>query len=728
MAESAGKPLLSAELGVAAVLDMAERRGLHASRYEVEQAWQEVAVEREEDRLAAAWQWLFEGHSAATSPVSLLTNSQLPAWIVGKGCVGVMVRVATSDEAAVVEWVSGSPEKSAEQFQQALVPVPPLSQRTEAFVPPPKRGAASEAIIVAMKAHASIFARVGVASIFINAVAVVAALFAMQVYDRVVPNMAFATLWFLASGVLVAYVLDLLFKYARMRMMEASERRLDEALSQYFFDRVLALKIDRRPSRLGSLVAQIKDYEAIKTFFTSSTLFTLADLPFVIIFITIIFLIGGPVALVPATFVVLSLLVGLAAYGPIARRQREENEAVTQRQGLLFEAVAGSEVIKAQGGEARFGDMWLHATRETAQRTESLRSVTQLSQSITQFFQQLAFAAILIVGVYTIAEGNLTMGGLIACMILGGRTLNTISGITGLLLRWHHARYALRVLNELLACPSDDKPGRQANTRSAPLALTMHSITYGYGASRMPQLVVPNLQIPQGERIAILGRNGSGKSTLLKLLAAVATPSGGQVCIAGLDYEECRPSWLREVIGYLPQDVRLFSGTLLDNLTLGMSMPSETAIYAAMEKTGLLAVVQNHPEGLHLPISEGGAGLSGGQRQLVGVTRMVLQNPRIWLLDEPTASLDSDAEGLLRKLIQELPEDRTVIYTTHRVQWLDLSHRVFIMEGGKIKVDEPREKVKAIASQQSAKSGSAQPETSQQPGPPVNGQSGGVRA
>lgn len=709
--------LLNPELGVAAIIDMAERRGLHASQHEAEQAWQDVTVEREEDRLAAAWQWLFQGHSAAASPINLLNDSQLPAWVVGEGCVGILTHMASDTRERQIEWVSGSPHEEAPDFHKALVPVPPLAAE-ESFAPKRKLGPATQAICTAMWAHKGLFGRVAVATVFINIITIISSLFALMVYNRVVPNFAYATLWFLATGVVLAYVIGVMFQYARLRMMEASTQQLDEALSSHFFERLLALKLDRRPSRVGTLAAQVRDYEAVKAFFTSSTLFTLGDLPFIFIFIGVIYLIGGPVALVPATFVIICLIIGLAVYKPIAKRQREHNDSVVQRQGLLFEAVAGADVVKAQGGEAQFGDVWQRATRESAERNESLNMVTGGARFATTFCQQLGYALILIVGVYAIDGGNLTLGGLIACMILGGRTLASISNISNLLLQWHHAKYALSVLNELFSCPADDHPERQANTKDLPLALSVNELAYGYGTTQTPQLVVPALEIPEGHRIAVLGRNGGGKSTLMKLLAGVATPSAGQVRIAGLDYEECRPSWLREVIGYLPQEVRLFSGTLLDNLTLGMSKPQESVINDAMEQTGLIDAVKNHPEGLQLPITEGGAGLSGGQRQLVGLTRMVLQNPRIWLLDEPTSSLDSDAEAKLISVIKNLPPDRTVLFTTHRNNWLDLAQRVFIIEGGKIKVDEAREKVQMIANRQGAgqsQQGESSPSSSPSP-------------
>lgn len=699
---------VSRELGVQALVEMAHRRGLHASLHEAERAWGDVIVKNEHERLAAAWRWLFKKHTAAESPIHLLSNAQLPAWVVGQGCVGILTKVPVGDSPAEIEWIKGSVHQSLDDVEMALVPVAPLAEADESFLEQKKRGPATVAIVEAMKAHAPVFKRVAVASIFINVIAILSSLFVMQVYDRVVPNLAYATLWVLASGVLLAYVVDIMFKLARQKMMEATTKRMDEALSLHVFDRLLGLKLDRRPSRLGTLVAQVRDYESVKAFFTSSTLFAVVDLPFIFIFIGVIYLIAGPVALVPAVFVLLCLIIGVASYKPTARLQQMNNDAIVRRQGLLYEAVAGGEVVKSQGGEGKFSDSWLTATRETTDRAEALNNVTGGVRIATGFFQNLAYIGIIIVGVYVIETGELTMGGLIACSILGSRALATISNVASLILQWHHAKYSLGILNQLLSTQSDDRDDRQANVKSAPLDLRMQDMVYAYEGSELPQLVVPAINIPEGARVAVLGRNGSGKSTLLKLFAGIGTPARGQTSIAGLDFEVCRPSWLREVIGYLPQDPRLFSGTLLENLTLGMSMPEESAVYAALEKTGLLDAVTKHPQGLQLPIREGGAGMSGGQRQLVGLTRMVLQDPKIWLLDEPTANLDSTVEQLIAAVLTELPADRTVIFTTHRQSWLRFSKRVLFLEEGQIKADLPTsEVVKASAAKQPAATSTA---------------------
>jgi len=675
---------VSLHIASKSLMDMAKRRGLHASQYEAEQAWQQVSATNSKDRLILAWKSLYRGHAVAGSTVGLLSPSQLPAWVIVNNSMGIIQKLASGENPISIQWFGSVPDKLPVN-PEVLVPVAPmLDSSAESFLKEQPKGQASEAIRVGMKAHKGLLGRVALVSVFINLIAVVSSLFVMQVYDRVVPNFAYATLWFLAVGMLVMYIFDVLFKLVRHKLMDAVSKRLDEALSLFIFERLLGLKLDRRSSRQGSLVAQVRDYESVKQFFTSSTLFALVDLPFVILFVGVIYMIAGPVAYVPLAFVGFSAVIGILAYKPLARIQQENNDAVIRRQGMLFEVVSCGEVVKSQGGEAKFSDAWLNATRETCDRGEELNYISTLVQILTSFFQQASYVCMIIVGVYVIEAGGLTVGGLIACSILGGRALASISGISGLLVRWHHANYSLKILNQLLSAPSDNHPNRESNTYSMPLDLELKEVKYAYTGSHLPQFSAESLRILAGSKVAVLGRNGCGKSTLLKLLAGIATPNQGEVRIAGLNYENCRLSWLREVIGYLPQEPRLVSGTLLDNLTLGISMPSEEEIVAALEKTGLIEAVQAHPMGLQLPIAEGGAGMSGGQRQAVGLTRLVLQKPKIWLLDEPAASLDSVLEQKVIDIIIGLPSDTTVIFTTHKQSWVNLATRGFIIHNAEI--------------------------------------------
>ena len=694
--------IINDAIAVGAICDMARRRGLHAAQTEVEQTWKTVAGSSFEEKLSAAWTWLFAGHSVERIALGLAHNAQLPAWILHDNHIGIVTRLAADGAPMQVEWLNGEAE-NVPTAATVLLPLAPDPAAHKPFVEAKKRGPATEAIITALKDHRGLFIRVGLVSLLMNLLSIVSSLFTMQVYDRVVPNFAFATLWVLASGVLLAYLFELAFKLIRLQLLEASTMRLDEGLSLYFFERLLALKLDRRPSRVGSLVAQVRDYEAIKNFFASTTLFAIADLPFIALFIAVIAMIGGPVAWVLLFFVPISFIAGIAVYKPTARLQALDNDDAARRTGVLFEAVAGAEGVKSQGGETRFSDIWLRALRDANKIGTQLRSLSSYAQFASGMLQNLSYIGVIIVGVYVIHAGDLTMGGLIACSILSSRVLNATSTITRLLLQWHHARYSLEVLDNVFSNPGDDDPARQAHTHTAPLDLTVKALKYSYEPDSAPQLQVSNLSIRAGERVSIMGRNGSGKSTLLRLLSGIATPSAGQVLIAGLDMQQCRPGWLREVIGYLPQEVRLFSGTLAENLTIGMSMPDEAKIREAMDRTGLTNTLGRHPLGLALPIREGGSGLSGGQRQMVGLTRMVLQDPKIWLLDEPSSSLDQESEQRLVTLLRNLPRDRTVIFTSHKQRWLTIADRMILMEDGMLKADVPAQQVRAAQRQNALK-------------------------
>jgi ATP-binding cassette, subfamily C, bacterial LapB len=694
--ESLSSSGLSSEVAARAIAEMATRRGLHASIDEAQRTWEQVKGDAIPERIGAAWAWLFPGHTVERLPVSATTAGHYPAWVVVDGNIGIAVDAEAALGRQPVRWFGHRFEEAetTQQLVDVLSPVAPGPIDGETLVPHRRRGPATEAILTGLRSHAALFAHAGLLSVLMNLLVVSVSLFAMQVYDRVVPNFAYATLWVLASGVVLALVFELLLKIIRLRLLESSAKRLDEALSLYFFEKLMDLKVDRRPSRLGTLVAQVKDYELVKSFFTSTTLFVLADVPFIVLFVLIIALIGGHVAWVLVLLIPAGFAIAFAVYKPLAALQREETDELARRTGVLFEAVAGSEIIKAQAGESRFGDVWLRSTRVLGEYGVRLRSLTAYAQFAIAFCQQIAYVSMIIVGVYVIEAGDLTIGGLIACSILSGRALAAISNITQLLLQWQHVRHALKILDTLLALPSDDVPGREANTTADGIGVQIRGVQYAYSGVNSPQLVIPELLIRPGERLAVMGRNGSGKSTLLRLCAGIATPNIGLVTVGGIDVQQARPSWLREVTGYLPQDVRLFAGTLADNLTLGLSVPEEQKIVSAMTATGLIHSLGRHPLGLALPIREGGSGLSGGQRQLVGTTRMVLQDPRIWILDEPSASLDSESEARVIKLISSLPRDRTIIFTTHKPSWLRLADRVLFVEDGQIKVDAPASEVK----------------------------------
>lgn len=654
----------------------AGRRGHAVTEGEVEQALVQAPGDTVERVVAEAWAWLFPRERLASLPLASAEAQHFPALAWQEGTLRVLVEKPEGDALPALVWLP----------YPAVPAPPPLTEQ--------ERRAATEAIVAVLRAHKPLFLRAGLATVVINLLAIMTSLFAMQVYDRVVPNFSYATLWALASGVILALGFDFVFKLLRQALLEKLTLRADAALSQYFFEQIIALKLDRRPPRPGTLVSQVRDYESVKSFFTSTTLFALADLPFVLFFIAVMAMMGGYVALVPLLLLPICIGIGLYAQRPLAELQEKQTDESARRQGLLIEVLQGAESLKAQGGEWRFSMLWGQLTQQLGEYGERIRTLGGRAQFLAATFQQLAYVLVLVVGVYRIEAGALTMGGLIACSILAGRAMGNIGQITGILVQWHHARHALHTLDKLLALPSDDSESRQASTTSAAPRITLEGIRYAYDTNDGLRLALDSLAIEAGERVAVLGRNGSGKSTLLKLIAGINTPNEGEVRIAGLDLQGCRLGWLRETVGYLPQDVRLFGGTLRDNLTLGLGQPDEARIQAALAQTGLDRFVQKQAQGLDCLVREGGLGLSGGQRQLIGLTRLVLQAPRIWLLDEPSASLDRESEDRVMQVIRALPSTVTVVFTTHRMNWLPLSQRTLLLEDGQVRADVPTSNVR----------------------------------
>jgi ATP-binding cassette subfamily C protein LapB len=367
-----------------------------------------------------------------------------------------------------------------------------------------------------------------------------------------------------------------------------------------------------------------------------------------------------------------------------------------RKNGLLIEAIDGIESVKAASGEWKLLDRWRHLTALLGQHELYTKSLSTLSGNLTQTLQQITYIGMVAVGAYGITQGDLTMGGLIACTIISGRALSPLAQLPGLIVQWKHAEIALKGLDSIMKLPSD----RETDTRlmvpqNCRGHLRMDKVGFTYGDGR-PALEVTDLAIAPGERVAVLGSVGSGKSTLIKLMSGLFKPSTGTVYLDDVDVMHLAPEFVREHVGYLPQDVRLFQGTLRDNLTLGLPSPSDSQLLRAAAMTGLDQVVQKHPKGLELEISEGGKGLSGGQRQLVGLTRLLLMQPRLMLLDEPTASMDAQLESkVMKHLFEELSADAALVVVTHKPALLAHVSRIVVLDQGRIVLDGPRDQVLA---------------------------------
>ena len=534
------------------------------------------------------------------------------------------------------------------------------------------------------------------ATFIISFIGLLAAMYSMQVYDRVVPSKGYSTLLVLTVGVLIAILLELLIKQVRAHMVERACKAIDQELSAVFFGKALDIRLDARPRTVGTFASQIRHFESVRAFLTSSTLFILADAPFALIFVLVIGLISWQVALVPLVMVPLSFLVGLSFRKPIERYTALNMAESNRKNGLLIEAIDGIESIKAANGEWKQLERWRQLTATIAEGELKMRSLSTLSSNMAQVMQQISYVGMVTVGAYLITLGDLTMGGLIACTIISGRALSPLAQLPGLIVQWKHAEIALKGLDSIMAMPSDRDP----QTRLVvPLIcegnLRLEKVGFSY-SDKHPILEVPALSFVPGERVAILGAVGSGKSTLIKILSGLFKPSAGAVFLDNVDVNHLAPEFVREHMGFLPQDVRLFQGTLRENLALGLPSANDSQILRAAKLTGLDQVIQSHPKGLELDISEGGKGLSGGQRQLVGLTRMLLQQPRIMLLDEPTASLDGQLEArVMQHLFNDLAPQSLLIVVTHKPILLTHVNRVIVMDKGRVILDGPRDQVLA---------------------------------
>lgn len=539
------------------------------------------------------------------------------------------------------------------------------------------------------------FVEGGIATLAGNAFGLLTSIYSMQVYDRVVPTQGYSTLWVLTVGVLIAIMLELVMKQVRVRLVERACKEIDEELSSVFFSQALAIRMDQRPRTIGTFAAQIRQFDSVRSFMSSAALFVIADVPFAILFVAVIALIAGPVAIVPLVFIPISLACGFAFKGSIARHMAARVEESNYKNGLLVEAVDGIESVKAAGGEWKMLQRWRELTATMAAREMSLRDLSALSSSMSQTLQQVAYVAMIAAGAYAIGTGNLTVGGLIACSIISGRALSPIAQVSSLIVQWEHARVALQGLDGIMALARDEEPNeRYVVPDQAAGQLRMDGVQFGYGDK--PVLTIPELRIKPGERVAVLGAVGSGKSSLLKLLSGLYRPGEGRVLFDGIDVAQLAPEFVRQHVGYLPQDVRLFHGTLRDNLALGLPNPTDDQILSAARLTGLDRVIENHPRGLALAISEGGRGLSGGQRQLVGLTRLLLAKPKVLLLDEPTSSMDMQLELQLVQRVFSRPDiATTLVVATHKPAMLPHFTRVIIVDRGRIVADGPRDEILA---------------------------------
>ncbi len=547
------------------------------------------------------------------------------------------------------------------------------------------------------------YVQVAVASVLINVLALIGSLYVMNVYDRVIPNRAYETLWVLSIGVLGANLFEFAARSIRARLTDVAGKKADLIISSALFRRVLAMDLAHKPASSGSYASNLRDFESVRDFMTSASLLALVDLPFVLLFIAVMWLVAGPLALVPLLTIPLVVGVGLLAQVPLARYTHESMREGSQRQGLAVEAIEGLETLKTHNAGNWAQQRWDRFTAATAQSSIKLRDWSNGVLHFSTLVQQMNTVFLVLFGTYLIHADDpaqrITMGALIACVILSGRTLAPLSQVAGLMTRFQQARVALSGIDSIVERPTERDPARSyvslAHVRGE-LTLTGAGYRYGVGQQAGPLVLQGlNLRIAPGEKVAVLGRIGSGKSTLLRLMAGLYAASEGNVLLDGVDVRQIDPADVRAHVSLLGQQPRLFLGTLRENLDMGRMdrLSSDDELIAALRRFGLDKLVQAHPLGLNMPIGEDGFGLSGGQRQMVGLARLTLREPSVVLLDEPTSGLDEMSERAALEAMADWAGERTMVVVTHRPQVLPFVQRIIVIEQGRVLMDGPRDAV-----------------------------------
>ncbi len=540
-------------------------------------------------------------------------------------------------------------------------------------------------------AHKKLLFEALLGGVIINLVALATALYTMQVYDRVVPTGATQTLLVLSLGVFVAIVFEFVTKTLRMHLYERLVAQVDQRLSRSVFMRFLAVRLDQLPPSVGSLATQMRGYETVRSFLTTVTSHLLIDAPFSLLYGLVVFSIAGKLALIPIGFFILSVLIGLHYRNRVDALASKANAATNFKTGMLVETVEGAETIKSGQGGWRMLSRWMNTTDEARGYEQEMSRVSEHSQHIVGSLQQLSYILLIGTGALYITLGEVSMGGLIACSILSGRILAPVASIPRMLVQWAHTKAALQGLDRLWALQGDH------HGQDMPIVLESIAGRYlfsdviaQYGDNKA--LSVPQLNINAGEKIGVLGPVGAGKTTLLRLLSGMYKPQQGRILLDDVDLAQLSKPVLAENIGYLQQEGRLFAGTVRENLILGLIDPGDDVILEAARMTGLMyAVITPHPEGLQQKIYEGGTGLSGGQRQLVNLTRIYLAKPRIWLLDEPTASMDQQLEIRSREcLYQAIKPSDTLVLVTHKPEMLGLVDRIIVVANHIVIMDGPK--------------------------------------
>ncbi|MDH5785379.1 MAG: type I secretion system permease/ATPase [Chromatiales bacterium] len=533
-----------------------------------------------------------------------------------------------------------------------------------------------------------IYGSVILASLMVNVFVLATPLFTMNVYDRVVPNNALDTLWVLAVGVGLVYLFDTVFRFIRTHLLEIAGRKSDVILSSILFEQSLNLRMEVQPPSVGIFANTLREFESIRNFLTAATLTALVDLPFAVIFLLVILYIGGGMVVIPVVIILLLLVYGYFMVKPLKESIESTYQAQATKHALLIENLTVIQTIKALGRHNHAQWEWEEASGDIARKSIRTNNISSSIGVVTNLFVQLATVALIISGVYMIKEQELSLGGLIAVMILASRAISPMGQVASLIASFEQTRTAFKSLDDLMGLDverADDKNFVQRKTLDG--KIEMRNLCFSYPNSEGDTLNGINLKIKQGERVGIIGKVGSGKSTIGKLLLNLYHPTEGSLLVDGIDIKQINPVDLRRNVAYVSQDVELLRGTVRENILYKDPQADDEQLLEAAHIGAIELFINRHPSGYDMPIGEQGAGLSGGQRQSVAIARAVLKRPPIVVLDEPTSSMDNTTESLIRRRLQSFVDGRTLILITHKTSMLDLVDRLIVLDEGRIVLD-----------------------------------------
>ena len=571
----------------------------------------------------------------------------------------------------------------------------------------------------------SYYYQVILATIIINFLALVSSLYVMNVYDRVIPNQAYETLWVLSIGVVLAILFEFAAKMIRGHLTDIAGKKADLIISSALFRRVMALRLADRPASSGSYASNLREFEAVREFMTSASLLTIVDLPFLLLFIFVISMVGGKLALVPLTIIPIVVIVGFVVQRPLSRHINESMKEGSQRSGLAVEAIEGIETLKTNNATSWAQQRWDEYTAKTSASSIKVKDTSNFMVNFAVAMQQLNTVFLVVVGTYLIHADNhaerITMGALIASVILSGRALAPLAQVAGLATRFQQAKLALRGVNDIVSRPIERSPERKYITLDNVQGnIAFENVTFKYKNESNNAVDELRINIRPGEKVGILGRIGSGKSTMLKLASGLYDTEKGNVTLDGVDMRQLDPNFLRNQVLLFSQSPRLFLGTLRENMDLARtdSYSTDQDLLTALKRFGLDQIIRNHPRGLDMPLGEDGLGLSGGQKQIIALARMTLRDPKVVLLDEPTTSLDQGTERMALNAIAHWGRNRTMLLVTHRPQVLQIVNRIIVMENGKVVMDGPRDLVlqKLMQNEQNKVKAAQQAQENQRPG------------